>query len=98
MACSFRADGSYWASARTRTADDRMGAQQCGGPHRCQTRNSDVGVEAESGEIGFHKQAPPTDRRCCITGAMAVMRMEIDRLALTDIQHVNHVRGQSLHG
>jgi len=39
-----------------------------------------------------------TDRRCCITGAMAVMRLEIDRLASTDIQHVNHVRGQSLHG
>ena len=118
MAYSFMADCSHWAS----TLDEKR---------RCR-------VEAENGEIGFHKWAPPTtdrrwqscrwwsvadasrdddrrggalgqtkrrqrqacpsrghvpvatDRRCCITGAMAVMRMEIGRLALTDIQQSPH--------
>jgi hypothetical protein len=49
-----------------------------------QTRNSDVGVEADSSEIGFQKWAPPTtDRRRCITKEMAMMQMEISSLALT---------------
>jgi hypothetical protein len=60
-----------------------------------QTRNSDVGIEADSDEIGFQKKAPPTiDRRRCITKEMSMMQMEISSLALTDIAYVNHLRRQ----